>query len=162
MTTITALALPLAAAALQPGGQLPPAPVIPAPMFEEGAVLVPINAMFAALTAGDPAALLRQVYSEGRVSKVDAASPGAAGLRLESWTQFAARMTPGAGFDERIDNPAIEIDGDVALVWAPFTITQKGRVTACGYDHFDLVRRDGAWKVLNLTFSTRSTGCPGQ
>ena len=34
---------------------------------------------------------------------------------------------------------------------------QRGR----GKDfHFDLVRENGTWKVMNLTFSSRVTGCP--
>jgi hypothetical protein len=32
----------------------------------------------------------------------------------------------------------------------------------CGFDHFDLVREAGAWKVMNLTFSSRLTGCPAE
>ena len=31
-------------------------------------------------------------------------------------------MTPGSRFQERISDPAIEIDGDVAMVWAPFVV----------------------------------------
>jgi hypothetical protein len=27
-------------------------------------------------------------------------------------------------------------------------------------DHFDLVRENGAWKIMNLTFSSRMMGCP--
>jgi len=26
-------------------------------------------------------------------------------------------------------------------------------------DHFDLVRENGAWKVQNVTWSSRTTGC---
>jgi hypothetical protein len=35
-------------------------------------------------------------------------------------------------------------------------------VSNCGFDHFDLVREEGAWKVINLTFSSRTAGCPAQ
>jgi hypothetical protein len=37
-----------------------------------------------------------------------------------------------------------------------------GKVTNCGIDHFDLVRDKGAWKIINLTFSSRLTRCPAQ
>jgi hypothetical protein len=36
------------------------------------------------------------------------------------------------------------------------------KVYNCGIDHFDLVRENGTWKVMNLTFSSRITGCPAQ
>jgi len=50
-----------------------------------------------------------------------AASPGACDLRpagraarSRCFTEYASRMTPGSGFIERITNPVIEQDGDVA------------------------------------------------
>ena len=133
-------------------------PAVPA----EAAVMAPINALFAAFESGDSAAILRHVYPEGRVTAVGTLPSGFSGLRLSSWTEFAARMKPGGGFKERITNPTIRIDADVALVWAPFTIEREGKIVSCGTDHFDLVRQAGAWKVMNITFSSRTTGCPGQ
>ena len=129
---------------------------------DKAAVLLPIDAAFVAFETGDAPALLRHVYPEGRVTAVGMLPSGTGGLRLSSWTEFAARMKPGAGFKERITNPAIEVDGDVALVWAPFTIERGGKIVSCGYDHFDMVRQAGAWKIMNITFSTRTTGCSGQ
>ena len=83
-------------------------------------------------------------------------------MLFRSWTDYAGRMKTGNEFKERITNPAIEIDGDIAMVWAPFTIDVGGKIVACGTDHFDLVREGGAWKILNITFSSRTSGCPGQ
>jgi hypothetical protein len=140
---------------------LPPASAVPPPDADTSAVLAPINAAFAAFGAGDAAAMLRQVYPEGRVTATGERASGS-GLRQQSWTQFAGRLKPGEGFQERISDPAIEIDGDVALVWAPFVVRVGGKVTNCGYDLFDLVRENGTWKIMNLTFSSRTTGCPAQ
>ncbi len=126
------------------------------------AVLVPINALFAAWEAGDAAAMLRHVYADGRVTATGMRGDGASSLRQLSWTQFAERVRPEAAFQERISDPAIAIDDDIAMVWAPFVIRVAGRVASCGYDHFDLVRENGAWKVMNLTFSSRTTGCPAR
>jgi hypothetical protein len=134
----------------------------PVTSADRAAIMVPIDAMFVALEKQDPAELLRQVYPEGRVVAVGTRANGDAVFRQESWTQYTARMKPGNGFKERITDPHIAIDGDIGLVWAPFTIEVGGKITACGYDHFDLVRHDGAWKVMNITFSSRATGCPGQ
>ena len=140
---------------------LPPASALPPPDDNTAAVLAPINAAFAAFEAGDAAAMLRQVYPDGRVTAVGTL-PSGSGLRQQSWTQFAERLKPGEGFQERISDPAIEIDGDIAMVWAPFVVRVGGKVSNCGYDHFDLVRESGTWKIMNLTFSSRTTGCPAQ
>jgi hypothetical protein len=48
------------------------------------------------------------------------------------------------------------------MVWAPFVVRIGGKVYNCGIDHFDMVREGGTWKTMNLTFSSRITGCPAQ
>jgi hypothetical protein len=127
---------------------------------DANAVLAPVNALFAAFEAGDAPAMLRQVYPDGRVSASGRRGDGASNLRQQSWIQFAERIKPEGAFQERISNPVIDIDGDIAVVWAPFVVRVGGKVSNCGVDHFDLVRDNGAWKVMNLTFSSRTTGCP--
>ena len=156
------LSIFLALAAQTSSTKLPPAQALPPPIAEERAVLAPIDEAFRALEAQDAAALLRLVHPQGRVTAVGTLASGASGIRSESWTEYAARMKPGNGFIERITDPAIEIDGDIALVWAPFTIERSGKIVACGTDHFDLVRQAGAWKIMNISFSSRTTGCPNQ
>lgn len=155
------LSILLALAAQTSSTKLPPAQALPPPLRDEQAVLAPIDGLFSALRSGDSAAMLRWVYSEGRVTATGTRWTSS-GLRQQNWTQFAARVTPASAFDESISDPAIEVDGDVAMVWAPFVVRIGGKVTNCGIDHFDLVRENGAWKVMNLTFSSRVTGCLGQ
>jgi hypothetical protein len=158
MTPMSALLQIFAAAAAQ---ALPPATALPPPDGDTAAVLAPITSLFAAFDAGDPAAMLRQVYPEGRVTATGTRASGS-GLRQQTWTQFAGRLKLGEGFQERISDPAVEIDGDVAMVWAPFIVRVGGTVSNCGYDQFDLVRDNGPWKIMNLTFSSRTAGCPAQ
>ena len=140
---------------------LPPASALPPPDGDVSAILAPINSAFAAFEAGDAAALMRQVYPEGRVTATGTRA-NSSGLRQQSWTEFSQRLQPNAGFQERISDPAIEIDGDLAMVWAPFVVRIGGKVSNCGYDLFDVVRDNGTWKIMNLTFSSRTTGCPEQ
>lgn len=131
----------------------------PPPDFGDMAIMTVVDALFATLEAGDAPALLKLVYPDGRVTGSGTFPGGVTGLRSRSFTEYAARMTPGSGFVERITSPVIEQDGDIALVWAPFTITMGGKLVSCGTDHFDLVRENGKWKVMNLTFSSRTQGC---
>jgi hypothetical protein len=155
------LSVLLALAAQASADKLPPAQALPPPIGEEQAVLASVNALLASFSVGDSAAMLRWVYPDGRVTATGTRASGS-GLRQQSWAQFAARITPQGAFQESISDPAIEIDGDAAMVWAPFVVRVGGKVSNCGVDHFDLVRENGAWKVMNLTFSSRMTGCPAQ
>ena len=152
------LGLLLALAAQSAGDKLPPAQALPPPTGDEQAVLDSANALLGSLNTGNPAQILPWVYSEGRVTGTGT-FPNRTGLRSESWAEFTQR-TSGSGFQETISDPAIEIDGDAAMVWAPFVVRVGGKVYNCGTDHFDLVRENGRWKTMNLTFSSRITGCP--
>src|SRR4051812_44171377 len=111
-------------------GQLPRAQPIPAPDFATANVLTPIQQLFAAFAAGDSAAVLRLVYPDGRVTATGERASGS-GVRRMSWTEFAQRVTPEARFQESISDPAIEIDGDAAMVWAPFVVRVAGKVSNC-------------------------------
>lgn len=154
------ISIVLALAAQSPD-RLPPAQALPPPAGEEQIVLASVNALLASFYSGDSAAMLRWVYPDGRVTATGTRSSGS-GLRQESWADFAQRIKPDAAFQESISGPAIEIDGDAAMAWAPFVVRVGGKVANCGVDHFDLVREGGVWKIMNLTFSSRVTGCPSE
>ena len=148
----------LALAALSPSTRLPAAEALPPPASDEQAVLVPINQLFAAMTAKDGARILAQARADGRLTGVSEE-----GAKSSSWNDFAARFKPGEGpaLEERlVGAPAIEVDGDIAMVWSPYIFLVDGKVSHCGIDHFDLVRDAGQWKVLNITWTKRKSDCP--
>lgn len=146
-------------AQITPVQPMPKGTGLPPPSSEEAAVLAPINAVFAAFEAGDGQAMLRHVDPNGRAIAVATAPDGKAAVRRISFADFATKLTPAGAFSERISSPAIEIDGDVAMVWAPFTVRVGGKVANCGYDHFDMIREGGVWKISGVTYSSRTTGC---
>jgi len=135
----------------------------PVAMTEEAGVMAPIEALFAALAARDGQALLAQVRPEGGATAVEEKADGSRSIRRSSWSEFAAGLKPGPErYAERLTDPAVDIDGDIAMVWSPYVFTIDGRVAHCGTDHFDMVREAGRWKILNITWSKRTTGCPAQ
>lgn len=157
MITLVLLAL----AAASPEARLPPARALPPPLTDEQAVLMPINKLFAAMSAKDVAAILAQARPEGHLT-----GTSDAGAKGYSWSEFAAGFKAGEGpvLEERlVGAPAIEIDGDIAMVWSPYVFLIDGKLSHCGIDHFDLVRdAGGPWKVLNITWTKRTTGCPAE
>lgn len=66
--------------------------------------------------------------------------------------EFAGRVgKPGkTQIEERIHDPLIRIDNDLAVVWAPFTFLADGKVDHCGTDLFNLVRIDGRWLIASV------------
>jgi len=134
---------------------------LPPPASEEGQVLAPVQRMFDALAAGDGAAFLAQVRSDGRATVAVERSDGTRAVTTRDWPAFAAQLKPGGprAVERFTGQPAIEIDGDIAMVWGPYDVTVAGRLAHCGTDHFSLVRDAGSWKILNATWTQRTTGC---
>jgi ketosteroid isomerase-like protein len=134
----------------------------PAVVSEETGVMVPIDALFAALAARDPQAVLAQLRPDASMTIAEE-KDGTRTIRHMTAAQFAAGIKPGPErYAERITDAAIEIDGDIAMVWAPYVFTIDGKPLHCGYDHFDMVRENGRWKIQNITWSSRVTGCVAQ
>ena len=70
---------------------------------------------------------------------------------------FADRVgKPGtAHIEERIHDPLVRIDHDLAVVWAPFEFLVDGKVDHCGTDLFNLVRTDGKWLIASVADTGR-------
>jgi hypothetical protein len=66
---------------------------------------------------------------------------------LESIAAVTVPMT------ERIWDPEVRVDGDVASLWAPYDFYVDGSFSHCGHDAVHLVRVDGRWRVLSLTYT---------
>jgi hypothetical protein len=142
--------------------KLPPWNPIPMDGSAEAAVMAPINAMFAGLEARNGAAIIAQTRPEGGATAVAEKPDGTRAIRHLSWVDFAGGIKPGPEhYQERLLDPAVEIDGDIAMVWSRYVFKIDGKPHHCGIDHFDLVRENGAWKILNITWSSRTTGCEG-
>lgn len=152
----------LLASQVTPVQPMPKGTGLPPPATDETAVMAPIDAMFAGLAARDSAAISAQLRPEGGATVAAEKPDGSRSIRHLSWAEYTAGIKPGPEkLEERLTDPAIEVDGDIAMVWAPYTFYIDGKVHHCGIDHFDLVREAGAWKILNVTWSQRTTGCGG-
>lgn len=133
-----------------------------APAAEAGAVMAPVNALFAAIAARNGEAMRPYAREDGNIFIAIENADGSRKLVRRPLGEFFTGMKPGPEkYEERLYDPAIEVDGDVALVWGRYNFYIDGKLHHCGYDHFDLVREGGQWKVANITYSSRTTGCEG-
>ncbi len=135
---------------------------LPPPGTEEAQVMAPVNALLAGIAARDAAAIGQALRSDATATAVAEQADGTRKITHSSREQLLARFAPGPErYDERLSDTAVEIDGDIAMVWSPYTFRIDGKLHHCGYDHFDLVREGGSWKIQNLTWSSRTMGCEG-
>lgn len=153
----------LLALQVTPDAPMPKGTALPPPESEEGQVMAPVNAILRAIGDNDGAAILAASRPEGGLTAASDMG-GKRVVKRITWAEFAAGMKPGGAdrYEERVFDPAIEVDGDVGYVWARFTVLKNGTPHHCGYDLFDVVRENGSWKVLNVTWSQRTTGCAAE
>lgn len=164
---LSLLLLPLIAAC-QP--QTSPAPsAAPAPAAgaretteqERAAVLGTIQSFMDALRMKDTVAMNQHVDSLTRLTLIRPTREGGSRVVVMTAAQFIRGVSqPGQpGIDEPIRNPVVHVSGDLATVWAEYQVRRDTTVTHCGFDAFHLVRREGRWKLLNISDTFQQTGC---
>ncbi len=160
---LATLAFPATAFAQQAADKLPPANPLPYEDPDAAAVMAPVNSLFAAFNARNGGGVLAQTRPEGVLVDVHELPDGSRRIYTTGWAKLAAdlKLSPDRN-EERLGTPAIEIDGDIAMVWASYVTYVNGKADHCGVDLMDLVRENGVWKVLNVTSSHRNTGCMPQ
>lgn len=125
---------------------------------DEQAVLAPINAMFAAMSKHDAAALKTPLLPGGSMVLMRNGKPNQ--MTFDAFAEIIAK--PGkAQIEERIHDPLVRIDNDLAVVWAPFDFLVDGKVDHCGTDLFNVVRTDGKWLIASVADTGRKD-CGGK
>jgi Putative lumazine-binding len=129
-----------------------------APSADEKAVLASVQAAFDGLAKRDKAAILKQMLPGGNATLMRNGKP----VQM-SFEALADRLSqPGTETrEERIHDPLVRVDNDVAIVWAPFEFLIDGKVDHCGRDIVQLVRVDGHWLIAALGDNNR-TDCAGK
>jgi hypothetical protein len=61
---------------------------------------------------------------------------------------------------ERMWDPEVRVDGDLATLWAPYEFSIDGDFSHCGVNAIHLVRRDNAWRIVGVAFTRRTEDCP--
>ncbi len=119
---------------------------------EEQAVLAPVKAMFDGMAKRDATAIKEPLLPGGTMVLMRDGKP--AQMTFEAFADRVGR--PGTTqIEERIHDPLVRIDNDLAMVWAPFEFLIDGKVDHCGTDLFNLVRKDGRWLIASVADTGR-------
>lgn len=125
---------------------------------EENAVLAPIQAMFTGMAQRDAAAIKAPTLPGGTMVLMRDGKP--AQMTFEAFAERVGKPAP-TKIEERIHDPLVRIDRDLAVVWAPFEFLVDGKVDHCGTDLFTLVRADGRWVIASVA-DTGTKACSGR
>ncbi len=118
-------------------------------------VLAPIDAMFQGMTKRDPAAIKAAALPGTILVLMRDGKPEQ--MTIEAFADHFSKPTE-KHMEERIHDPLVRIDHDLAMVWAPFEFLVDGKKDHCGTDLFNLVYTDGKWLIAGIA-DTGSNAC---
>jgi hypothetical protein len=125
---------------------------------QSASVLAPIEAMFQGMTKRDPAAIKAAALPGTILVLMRDGKPEQ--MTIEAFADHFGKPSD-KHMEERIHDPLVRIDHDLAVVWAPFEFLVDGKKDHCGTDLFNVVRTEGRWVIAGIA-DTGSKGCAGK
>ena len=115
-----------------------------------------VDALFTAM-AGHDVAAARAVLLPGAAFVVHRPDGQ---VKMEHDTDFLDALAKKGGmWHERIWQPTVLVEGDLAQVWAPYDFHLDDKFSHCGIDSFSLVRQGGRWLIAGISYSVQLKGC---
>jgi cyanophycinase len=150
---------------LQPGGvfdlaerQVVNGERIPAATRQERDVVQVVQRLFDAMRQADTAAIRALHHPQARFFTAPPAAGGT--LRVMDVDGFVRSIGASASrADERMSDPEVRVDGDIATVWTYYDFYSGEAFSHCGTDAVQLAREAGTWKILQITWNLKREGC---
>jgi hypothetical protein len=146
LSLLAALTLPAAPAAAQGS--------------EEQAVIAVVQKLFDGMRARDTA-MINSTFAPGAQLLGMAQRDGSETMRATPATQFGTSIAsaPAGEFIERVYDPQVKIDGNLASYWAYYTFHVGDRFSHCGVDAVLLFRFADGWKIASIADTRRQDPC---
>ena len=126
---------------------------------EQLEVVGAVEQLFAGMRLRDTALLSQALDPDAPLVAVREVEGGSRVTRTTAAAFVAAIAASDDTVSERIWDPEVRIDGDVAALWAPYELRRGTEFSHCGHDAFHLVRRDGSWLIVAITYTVRRSSC---
>lgn len=130
---------------------------VSAQSHDEHEVRAAVEQVFEGMRTAD-ADLVREVLAPG-VRFAGVGDDGTVTVQpLDGWLN--AIGTSGGRWDEQVYDIEVQVDGNMASAWVPFTFYLDGAISHCGINSIELMRDAGGWKVTQIADTRRTEGCP--
>jgi hypothetical protein len=117
-----------------------------------------VTRLFDAMRARDTAAMRSAFVANAAMQSLHP-QRGVSFETIDNWLLGVSRAPAGVVIDERLANPVIHVDGDLASIWVDYWLFVGERFSHCGVDAFLLHRQEGRWRVFSVVDTRRTTGC---
>jgi hypothetical protein len=128
---------------------------------DEIAVKQVVNKLFEGMRKSDTAMIQSTFSSDPVLQTIRKNKDGKAWIEVEPLDSFLVVVSrPHAGiYDERITFDVVKIDGELAMVWAPYKFYVGDKFSHCGVDSFQLIKINGEWKIQYLIDTRHRKDC---
>jgi hypothetical protein len=130
------------------------------PANDEPAIVAAVSTFLDGIRTRDTTQIRSTVAAGATVVAVGGSTGLGAPSTIDGLIERTGKGT-GPGNDERMENPKVQIDDQLASLWANFTLTRGGETTisACGVNLFLLRRGPDGWKIFQIAVTYRTDGC---
>ena len=117
---------------------------------------------FDAFHKQDTTKLRDMVKGDIKQQSISVNKEGKTVLQESDYGQFLkniASIPKDRTFEEKLLDFSIQVDGNMANAWTPYEFWYNGNFSHCGVNSFQLIKEDGAWKIIYLVDTRRREGC---
>lgn len=106
---------------------------------------------------------LRSYVSDGIIMQsIGQDKDGNTQLSTTDFDKFVKSITSipkDNSFEEKLLDFSIKVDGQMANVWTPYEFWYNDNFSHCGVNSFQLLKKEGEWKIIYLVDTRRREGC---
>ena len=120
---------------------------------DEQAVMELFQAFLHGMEQRNPASLREMILPDGVMTRVTQGEVKQITLAALLETVFPTQGT--SSLEERIYDPLVRTDGDIAVIWCRYDFRVDDKITHCGTNIINLARADGRWRISGLSDTAR-------
>ena len=125
----------------------------------EAEIVAVVEQLFTGMRTRDTVLLAQLLDPDAQFVSVRAVDGEQVVRRTSVATFLRSIATAGDTLHERMWQPEVRVDGELATLWAPYDLYIGSRFSHCGYDAFHLVKRNGGWWITAIAYTVRRSPC---
>jgi hypothetical protein len=119
-------------------------------------VLAVVNTMFEGFAKKDTTIIRSTLHDDVKLVTAVTNKEGKAVVMNTPMDKFLQGIASAPGkLEEKLFNPEIRIDGNLATVWVLYEFWYDDKYSHCGIDSFQLARTEAGWKIFSIADTRR-------
>ena len=125
---------------------------------EVAAVTEVVNQFFKVLENQDTVLIKQVAFMEGQIWTVNTTvAPSRNSTRF--FKDDLKSLISKNSYLETAKSIEVKINEGMAMAWVPYEFRLNGEFSHCGVDFFTLIKNEGLWKIINLSYTIEEDGC---